>query len=50
MRRGYQGLNSWTDQLLGMDLHLYQNMSVWDARHNKDHYLVLGCLQGALER
>ena len=37
----------WTDYILGTDLRLFQNVSVWDLWHNSDHYMVLGCLHGA---
>ena len=47
MRRGDKVVRSQTDYLLGIDHRLYQNLSVRDVRHNSDHYLVLGCLQGA---
>ena len=35
------------DYILVTDLHLFRNISIWVTRHNKDHYMVLGCLQGA---
>ena len=35
------------DYILGADFHLFGNVSVWDPRHNSDHYLVLGCLHSA---
>ena len=37
-------VRSRTDYILGMDRHLFWNFSVWDPRHNSDHYMVLGCL------
>ena len=44
MIRCGQEVRSHTDYILGMDCHLFQNMAVWDYRHNTNHYLVLGCL------
>ena len=36
-----------TDYTLGTDCRLFWNVSVWDPRHNSDHYLVLVCLCSA---
>ena len=36
-----------TDYTLGMDSYLFRNVTVWDPRHNLDHYMVLGCLPSA---
>ena len=36
-----------TYYILGTDCHLFWNVSVWDPRHNTDHYMVLGCLCSA---
>ena len=47
MHRGGREVRSRTDYILGIDSRLFQNVVVRDARHNKDHYLVLGCLRGA---
>ena len=38
------------DHILGTDCCLFQNVSVWDPRHNIYHYLVLGCLRGVTQR
>ena len=35
-----------TNYLLGTDRRIYQNVLVWDTRHNSDHFLVLGCIRG----
>ena len=40
-------MRSRTDYILGTDSRLFQNVAGWDARHNTDHYLVLGCLHRA---
>ena len=34
------------DYVLGTYIYLFQIVAVWDARHNMDHYLVMGCLRG----
>ena len=47
MRRGVWEVLSRTYYILGIGSCLFQNAAVWDARHNTDHYLVLGCLRGA---
>ena len=39
-----------TDYILGTDRRLFWNVSVWDPRHNTNHYMVLGCLCSAPER
>ena len=44
MKRGDREVRSRTDWILGTDSHMFQNVAVWDTRHNTDHYLVLGCL------
>ena len=36
-----------TDYILGTDRRLFGNVSIWDPRHNSDHYMVLGCLPSA---
>ena len=46
MRRGGRDVRFWTDFILYPDSPLFQNKTVRDARHNTDHYLVLGCLPG----
>ena len=43
----HREVQSWTYYLLGTDHRLFQNVFVWDACHNIDHYLILGCLRGA---
>ena len=40
-------VQSRTDNIRGTDQRLFGNVSVWDPRHNSDHYLVLGCLHRA---
>ena len=40
-------LRSWTDYILRTDLHLILTFSIRDPRHNMDHYLALGYLDGA---
>ena len=40
-------VRSRTDYILGTDCRLFGNFSVWDPRHNSDHYMVLGCLHSA---
>ena len=47
MHRGVQEVRSCTGYILGTESRLFQNVVVRDARHNTDHYLVLGCLRGA---
>ena len=42
-------MQSQTDYLLGADHHLFRNVLVWDAHHNIDQYLLLGCLHRAAE-
>ena len=39
-----------TDYILGMDRHIFWNVSVQDPSHNSDHYMVLGCLHIASVR
>ena len=39
-----------TDYLLGTDLRMFHNISVWDPQHNYGHYMVLGCLHGTTQR
>ena len=33
-----------TDYILCTDRRIFWNVSVWDRRHNSDHYMVPGCL------
>ena len=40
-------VRSRTVYILGTDRRLFWNVSVWDPRHNSDHYMVLGCLHRA---
>ena len=42
-----QEVRSRTDYILGTDRRLFRNVTVWDPRHNSDHYMVLGCLLSA---
>ena len=44
MRCGGREVGSRITFILGIDRCLLQNMAVWDARHNMDHYLVLSCV------
>ena len=46
------GRQVWSETyyILGAELRLFSNMSVWDLRHNSDHYLILGCLRSATLR
>ena len=46
LRRGLE-VRSRTDYILETDIRLLLNVSVQDAWHNRDHYMVLGCLCGA---
>ena len=48
MIRGGQELCSRTNYILGTDHYLLQNVAVRDARPNTEHYLVLGCIRGAM--
>ena len=41
MHWGGQEVHSWTDYILGTESHLFQNVAVWDVRHNTHHYMVL---------
>ena len=47
MIREGREVRSRTDYILGTDRRLFGNVSVWDPRHNSDHYMVLGCLHSA---
>ena len=47
MQRGGQEVLSHTDYIMGTDSCLFQNVAVWNARNNTDHYLILGCLCGS---
>ena len=40
-------VRSQTDYILGKDRRLFGKVSVWETRHNSEHYLVLGCLHSA---
>ena len=40
-------VRSRTDYILGTDRRLFWSVSVFDPRHNTDHYMVLGCLSSA---
>ena len=44
MVRGVKVVRSRTDYLLGTEGSLFRNVSVWDPRHNTDHFMVVGCL------
>ena len=43
-------VRSRTDYILGTDRSLFRNVSVWDPRHNTDHFMVVGCLHSAPEQ
>ena len=43
-------VRSRTDYILGTYQSLFWNVSVWEPRHNTDHYIVLGCLHSAPDR
>ena len=43
-------VRSRTDYILGTDRRIFWNVSVWNPRHNTDHYIVLGYLRSAPER
>ena len=47
MVRERKVVRSRTDYILGTDSRLFWNVSVWEPRHNTDHYMVLGCLHSA---
>ena len=47
MLRKVREVRSCTDYILGTDRRLFGNVSVWDPRHNSDHYMELGCLTSA---
>ena len=36
--------------MLGSNHRIFQNVSVWDPRHNSDHFVVMRCLRGASPR
>ena len=36
--------------ILGSDLRIFQNVAVRDPRHNSDHLMVIGCLNGTYPR
>ena len=40
-------VRSRTDYILGSDRLIFQNMALWDPRHNSDHFMVVGCLRRA---
>ena len=43
-------VRSQTDYILESNCRIFQNMSVWEPRHNSDHFMVVGCLHGASPR
>ena len=47
MIRDRREVRSWPNYIPGMDYRLFGNVSVWNPRHNSDHYIVLGCLHSA---
>ena len=50
MFREGEVVRSRTDYILGTDHRLFWKVSVWDLRHNTNHYMVLGCLRSSPER
>ena len=46
MNRAGREVKSWTHYILGTNLCIVWNVSVWDPRHNSDLYMVLGFLLG----
>ena len=46
LHRG-RDVHSQTHYILGIGHRLLQNVAVWDARHNTDHCLLMGCLHVA---
>ena len=50
MVRGGKAVRSRTDYILGTDRSLFRNVAVRDPRHNPDHYMVMGLLQGGTVR
>ena len=47
MVRAGWGVRSRTDYILGIYRRLFRNVTIWEPRHNSDHYLVLRCHRGA---
>ena len=45
-----QEVRSWAYYTLGKDHCMLRTVSVWYPRNYTDHYLVLGCLCGAIQR
>ena len=45
--RQWRVVRSWTDYILGSDHRIFQNVAVWDQRHNSDHFMFVECLCGA---
>ena len=35
---------------LGSDRLIFQNVAIQDLRHNSDHFMVIGCLNGTSPR
>ena len=50
MRWKQRVVRSYTDYIMGSDLRIFQNVAVWDPRHNSDHLMVVGSLRGAFPR
>ena len=46
MRQG-RLVRSRTDYILGFDRQIFQNVAIWDRRHNSNHFMVVGSLSGA---
>ena len=50
MRRHGRVVRSRTDDILGSDSQIFQNVAVRDPSHNSDHFMVVGSLCGASPR
>ena len=40
-------VRSQTYYILGSDHQIFQNVAVWEPKHNSYHFMLLGCLGGA---
>ena len=38
------------DYILGSDRRIFRNVTVRDPRHDSNHFMVMGCLQGSYPR
>ena len=50
MRRQGIVVRSWTEYILGSDRQIFQNVAIWDPRHNSDHSMFVGSLRGNFSR